>query len=135
MLVVDASCLTEVVIGAPGAEEVREHLAADPEHAAPHIVDVEVFGVVRREHMLGRLDGTEARQAVEDIGSWPGERFGHRLLLARAWELRDTVRGWDAMYVALAEALKAVLLTTDARLARAEGPACRIEVVTAEPAG
>ncbi len=31
------------------------------------------------------------------------------------------------MYVALAEALDAVLLTTDQRLALATGPTCRIE--------
>lgn len=131
MLVVDASCLTEVLIGAPGADAVRDRLDADPDHAAPHIIDVEVFGVIRREHLLGRLDRTEAVQAVHDLGSWPGERIGHRLLLPRAWELRSTVRGWDAMYVALAEVLDTDLLTTDARLARSEGPTCRIEVVTA----
>lgn len=73
--------------------------------------------MLRREHLRGRLDRTEAAQAVEDLEVWPGERSGHRLLLARAWQLRDTVRGWDAMYVALAEALDAVLLTTDRRLA------------------
>jgi predicted nucleic acid-binding protein len=129
MLVVDASCLYEVLIGTPRAEEIRQRLAQDPDHAAPHVVDVEVLGVVRREHHLGRLDHTGATQAVEDLADWPGERFGHRLLLPRAWELRDTVRGWDAMYVALAEAFDAVLLTTDARLARARGPACRIDVV------
>jgi predicted nucleic acid-binding protein len=50
-------------------------------------------------------------------------------LLARAWELRDTVRGWDAMYVALAEALDAVLVTTDRRLAAAIGPECRIQAI------
>jgi predicted nucleic acid-binding protein len=38
------------------------------------------------------------------------------------------VRGWDAMYVALAEALDAPLLTTDARLAAAQGPTCRFEL-------
>ena len=59
----------------------------------------------------------------------PGERFGHRLLLARAWQLRDAVRGWDAMYVALTEALDATLLTTDRRLAAAAGPTCRIETI------
>lgn len=32
-----------------------------PHHAAPHIVDVEVFDIIRREHLLGRLDRTEAR--------------------------------------------------------------------------
>lgn len=132
MLVVDASCLCEVLIGAPGAQAVGERLVADPDHAAPHIVDVEVFGVLRREHQRGRLDRTEATQAVTELESWPGERFGHRLLLHRAWELRDTVRGWDAMYVALAEALDSVLLTTDRRLAGAPGPRCTIEAITGD---
>ena len=127
MLVVDASCLIEVLTGGPGAETVRQRLAADRDHAAPHIIDVEVFGVIRREHLRRQLDATAAAQAVEDLRLWPGERFGHRPLLARSWQLRDTVRGWDAMYVALAEALDAVLLTTDRRLAAASGPTCRIE--------
>jgi predicted nucleic acid-binding protein len=129
MLVVDASCLCEVVIGGPGAEAIRGRLSDDKDHAAPHIVDVEVFGAIRRQHLRGHLDRTEASQAVEDLEAWPGERFGHRLLLARAWELRDTVRGWDAMYVALAEALDAVLVTTDTRLAAASGPTCTIETI------
>src|SRR5664280_536802 len=103
MVVVDASCLCAVVIGGPGAEGIRNRLSADNDHAAPHIIDVEVFGVIRREYQRGHLDRTEATQAVEDLEAWPGERFGHRLLLARAWHLRDTVRGWDAMHVALAE--------------------------------
>jgi predicted nucleic acid-binding protein len=129
MLVVDASCLVAALIGSPDAERVRRRLAADDDHAAPHVLDVEVFGVVRRELRAGRLDRTAAAQAVADLEAWPGERFGHRLLLARAWELRDTVRGWDAMYVALAEALDAVLVTLDRRLAAAGGPRCAIEVV------
>lgn len=131
MLVVDASCLCEVLIGGVGAEAIRDRLATEADHAAPHVVDVEVFGFIRREHLRGRLDRTEAAQAVEDLEAWPGERFGHRLLLDRAWQLRDTVRGWDAMYVALAEALDAVLLTTDRRLAAATGPTCQIETINA----
>lgn len=58
----------------------------------------------------------------------------HQLLLDRAWELRANVRGWDAMYVALAELLDATLLTTDARLARAVGPRCRIDVLAGDGA-
>lgn len=127
MLVVDASCLIEVLTGGPDAETIRHRLALDRDHAAPHIIDVEVFGVIRREHLRKRLDATAAAQAVEDLRLWPGERFGHRPLLDRGWQLRDTVRGWDAMYVALAEALDAVLLTTDRRLVAASGPTCQIE--------
>ncbi len=129
MLVVDASCLCEVLINGTGAAAIRERMAADPDHAAPSVIDVEVFSVLRRERLRGTLDRTEADQAIEDLAAWPGERFGHRLLLRRAWELRETVRGWDAMYVALAEVLDAALVTTDRRLAKATGPRCAIEPI------
>lgn len=130
MLIVDASCLYEAVADAAQAEQVREQLALDADHGAPHLIDAEVLGVVRRDHMLGRLDATSARQAVEDLRDWPGERFGHRSLLERAWELRKNVRSWDALYVALAEALDATLLTLDERLGHVEGLGCRVHVVT-----
>ncbi|MGH9062604.1 MAG: type II toxin-antitoxin system VapC family toxin [Acidimicrobiales bacterium] len=129
MLVVDASCLYEVVAGTTGAERVRARLAADLDHAAPHVIDVEVMSVIRRDLMLGRLDATSADQAVQDLRDWPAERFGHRSLLERAWELRVNVRAWDAVYVALAEALRAVLVTTDGRLGRVPGLLCHVEVL------
>jgi predicted nucleic acid-binding protein len=129
MLVVDASCLYDVLVGNPGAEHIRQRLAADTEHAAPHIIDVEVLGVIRREFLLGHLDATAATQSIEDLRDWPGERFGHRAFLERAWELRENVRGWDAMYVALAEALQATLITTDERLARVKSFSCAVEVM------
>jgi predicted nucleic acid-binding protein len=124
MLVVDASCLIEVLTDGADAAPVREQLRADPDQVAPHVIDVEVLSTLRRFALLGRLDHTASRQAVEDLRDWPGERYGHRPLLDRAWELRHTVRGWDAMYVALAEALDAPLLTRDQRLVQAEGPRC-----------
>jgi predicted nucleic acid-binding protein len=129
MLVVDASCLYEVVADTAQAEEVRRRLQDARDLAAPHIIDAEVLGIIRRDRLLGRLDETAARQAVEDLRDWPAERFGHRLLLTRAWQLRDRVRSWDALYVALAEALDATLITLDERLARVPGVDCRIEVI------
>jgi predicted nucleic acid-binding protein len=131
MLVVDASCLYGVLADADGSETIRARLSADEDHAAPHIVDVEVLNVIRRDHLLGRLDPTAANQAVDDLYAWPGERFGHRSLLWRAWDLRHNVRGWDAVYVALAEALGASLITLDERLGRANGVRCEIEVIKA----
>lgn len=105
-------------------------MGADDDHMAPHAIDVEVFSVIRRHRLSGALDATAAAQAVDDLRDWPGQRVGHRALLHRAWELRDTVRGWDAMYVALAEAGDGVLLTLDERLAAASGPNCAIELVS-----
>lgn len=132
MLVVDASCLYDMLVGRPNAERIRSRLAADPENTAPHVIDVEVLSVIRREFLRGLLDATAASQAMEDLRDWPGERFGHRALLERAWELRSNVRGWDALYVALAEALEATLVTTDARLARAAGLRCPVEVLSGD---
>ena len=128
MLVVDASCLYEVVANTATAAPIRERLEADQDQSAPHLVDAEVLGVIRHRLLGGALDATAADQAVEDLRLWRGERYGHGALLDRAWELRGSVRPWDAFYVALAEALGATLLTTDARLARASGPRCAFEV-------
>lgn len=128
MLVLDASALFEVLADTPQAESVRELLAADPDHAAPHLIDAEVLSVIQTQHRSGRLDPTAASQAIDDLRSWPGERWSHRPLLERAWDLRDNLRSYDTLYVALAEGLEASLLTLDARLARAPGPRCPIIV-------
>lgn len=128
MLVVDASVLFEVVADTPEAEGLRERWRADPDHAAPHLVDAEVLAMIQTHHRLGRLDPTASAQAVDDLRSWPGERWSHRPLLDRAWGLRANVRGHDALYVALAEALDATLVTLDGRLASAPGVRCRIDV-------
>lgn len=129
MIVIDASVLFEILVRSPNSEIFRRRLSADEEQIAPHVIDVEVFSVIRRYHLTGMLDGTAAALAVEDLQFWPAERFAHRSLLPRAWELRANVRGWDAFYVALAESFDATLVTTDARLARADGPQCLIEVM------
>jgi predicted nucleic acid-binding protein len=129
MLIIDASALYEVVVGATRAELIRARLEADSELAAPHIIDVEVLGTIRRDHMLGKLDLTLARQAVTDLQAWSGERFAHLHFLRRAWELRENVRTWDAFYVALAEALGGTLVTLATRLASATGVRCPIEVI------
>jgi predicted nucleic acid-binding protein len=128
VIVVDASCLYEVVTNTARSEQVRTRMLSDPDHAAPHIVDIEVFSIIRREELGGALDTTRATLALDQLHNWPGERFPHRALLQRAWDLRHTVRGWDAAYVALAEALDATLVTFDERLVRAVGPRCPIEL-------
>lgn len=130
LIVIDASCLYEVVTNTDRGEAIGERLR-DVDLTAPHAIDIEVLGTLRRNEALGLLDPTEARQAVEDLSAWPGTRFDHRPFVGRAWELRRNVRTWDAFYVALAEALDAPLLTSDERLSRAFGPRCEFWVSTA----
>jgi predicted nucleic acid-binding protein len=56
-------------------------------------------------------------------------RYPHEPLLLRVWELRDNLSAYDAIYVALAEALGLPLITRDRRLAEAAGHRARIELV------
>ncbi len=128
MLVLDASALFEVVADTPHSATIRSILEADDDHSAPQLIDAEVLAVIQTQHRRGRLDGTAAAQAVEDLRDWPGERWSHRPLLLRAWALRPNVRSYDAMYVALAEALGATLVTLDQRLASAPGLGCTVLV-------
>ena len=127
-MVVDASCLVVVLLGAPGADAVAAAFLAERELVAPHLVDVEVLGVIRRAHRRGLVDGTAATQAVEDLESWPATRVDHRPLIPRAWELRDVLSAPDACYVALAEMLEVPLLTLDQQVAHAPGIRCDVQV-------
>lgn len=128
MLIVDASTLFEVVAATSRATRIRPILAADPDHAAPQLIDAEVMSVIVRHHRRRLLDPTSAEQAVDDLRTWPGERWPLAVFSDRVWELRESVRSYDAYYVALAEAMDAALVTCDRRLARAAGPTCEIVV-------
>jgi len=64
-----------------------------------------------------------------DFLNLPLQRHPHDWLLPRVWELRHNLTAYDAVYVALAEALGAPLVTRDARLAAAPGHSARIEMM------
>ena len=55
-------------------------------------------------------------------------RLDHSLLLERCWALRHNLSAYDASCVALAKHTDATLLTGDARLARASGIECEVEL-------
>ena len=66
---------------------------------------------------------------LEGLADLSLRRYPHDVLLPRMWALRDNLTAYDAVYVALAEALGAPLLTRDRRLANAAGHRARVEVV------
>jgi hypothetical protein len=66
---------------------------------------------------------------MADLLAIPIRRASHRQLMGRCWELRQTVTVYDAAYIALAEALAVPLLTADARLSRAPGLRCEVDLL------
>lgn len=94
----------------------------------PHLADVEVAHALRQMVAHGTLGADRAADARYDLARLPARRYAHTLFLERVWELRDTVSIYDAMYVALAEALEAPLVTCDPSLARARGIRASVEV-------
>jgi predicted nucleic acid-binding protein len=131
MIVLDASALVELVLGTSVGRTIAERIA-DPEASlhAPHLADVEVAQALRRYVREGDLDAPSAAAALEDLRALDVQRHSHEPLLDRVWALRDNLTAYDAVYVALAEALDTTLLTCDGRLARARGMAKRVELVS-----
>ena len=133
MIVVDASVLaTSLGDDGPDGDRARARLRGE-RLTAPELVDLEVVSVWRRQVRAGAMDDRRAALALADLGTLPLRRTPHRPLLARCWELRGNLTIYDAAYVAVAEALGVALLTGDARLARATGPTCNIEVLPGGP--
>jgi predicted nucleic acid-binding protein len=130
VIVVDASALIEVLLRTPAAIAVDRWLF-DPRRTlhAPHLLDIEVAQVVRRYAARGEIDGERGRAALADLADFPLHRYPHEFLLSRVWDLRNNLTAYDAVYVALAEALDAPLLTRDQRLAAAAGHHARVELV------
>lgn len=129
MLVVDASVLAPALADDDvSGDTARERLRGE-ELVAPDLVDLEVASTYRRQLAAGDLDMRRADLALVDLAELPMRRVTHGPLVGRCWELRQSMTIYDAAYVALAELLDATLITADARLAKAPGSRCAIEVL------
>jgi predicted nucleic acid-binding protein len=107
VIVVDASALLEFLLQTPLGTRVEGRLFRNrDEFHSPHLADVEVTQGLRRLVRTGEVSHDRA-----------------------AWKLRENVTAYDAMYIALAEALDAPIVTCDAPLGRAPGHRAHIEVI------
>lgn len=130
MIVVDASALLEFLLQTPLGTRVEARLFRDrDEFHSPHLADVEVTQALRRLVRSGEVSHDRATDVMTDLTDFDLHRHPHVDLLTRAWKLRENVTVYDAMYIALAEALDAPMVTCDAPLGRAPGHRARIEVI------
>jgi predicted nucleic acid-binding protein len=130
VIVVDASALLEFLLQTPLGARVEARLFRNrDEFHLPHLADVEVTQGLRRLVRAGEVSADRAAEAIADLGDLDLHRHPHLHLLDRAWTLRQSVTAYDAMYVALAEALDAPIVTCDAPLAKTPGHRAHVEVI------
>jgi predicted nucleic acid-binding protein len=130
VIVLDASAAVEWLLQtSTGARIARRILSLGEALHAPHLLDVEVTQVFRRHVSQGAIAASRAEEALQDLRELRVRRYPHILFLRRIWELRDNLSAYDALYVALAEALNATLITCDGRLASAPGHRATVEVI------
>jgi predicted nucleic acid-binding protein len=129
LIVLDASAVVEWLLRTPAGQHIesRIHSRGESLHS-PHLLDLEVTQVLRRQVREGRISPHRANEAVNDVVRLKVRRYPHTALLLSIWRHRHTLSAYDAAYVALAEALGAPLITRDARLAAAHGHSARIEL-------
>ena len=121
MIVVDASVLTDFLLGRPPTLEALQAELAGNEHEplhAPELIEPETLNALRRLAAAGSVTDRRASEAAADLAATRLLRYPHAPLRERVWELRHNLTAYDATYLALAEAADdPVLLTADRGLA------------------
>lgn len=129
MIVVDASVLTNAFTDdGPVGSRARAELARDAHWTGPEHLVVEVFSAIRGRWLARKISEKRAEDALTAMASTIIDVVATGPLLARMWELRSNVTGYDAAYLAVAETFGCPLVTADARLARVPDVRCTVRL-------
>ena len=122
-MVVDCSIVIRLLANLDGDDLLRQRLARAVH--APTLIDAEVSSVVRGLTITTKpnvqITAERAHEMLTDYAGLRIVRHPMQPLQRRVFELRHNFTAYDAMYVALAEALDVPLLTDDGKFATAPG--------------
>ena len=124
-LVIDASAMVDLLLDYGAATAISLAMSTHRCHVPAHF-DAEVLSALGRLNRAGLLDDTAVSIRLDHLGKLPLQREPLAPLLADAWQKRHNFRLADAIYLALAESLNAVVMTTDERLVRNAQPLARL---------
>lgn len=127
-IVVDASVVLTLWLDPVGSSRLAVRLRGETMHAPNHL-PVAVTNVLRRRRNAGLLTPRAAEQAFAGVLAMPVQLWPFAVVAQRAWELGPNASSYDAAYLSLAEHLDSPLLTRDARMSRAPGLRCAVEVI------
>ena len=127
-LVCDVSAVVTVLLDSGESGVWLAWRFASAELCAPALLPFECSNVIRRHELSRLISSDQAAQAHADLLDLPMDLFPYEALAQRVWQLRHNITGYDASYVALAEALDAPLITLDQWLSDAPGIRCRVEI-------
>lgn len=131
MTVVDASIVVRLLQNRPGDEALRERFSHHRYVHAPTLIDAEVTSAIRGLLLTAKpavkIRVSRAEEMLDDFADLPLVRYPMQPHQPRALTLRHNFTAYDAMYVALAEALEMPLLTDDRKYGKATGHTAVIE--------
>lgn len=117
-LVLDASAMVDLLLGAASAVTIRVRLLSVQLHAPAHF-DAEVLSALGRLNRAGHLSAAAVSSLLPRVANARIHRHPVSQLLGGAWDRRDELSLADALYVELAERLGAPIISTDDRLVAA----------------
>ena len=129
MIVLDASAAIDWLLQTPAGRRIEQRIYSRGESLhCPHVMDLEIAQVLRRLVRESAISAHRAQQVIQDLLDVRITRYPHFIFLPRIWHYRNNLSAYDSAYVALAEELRAALVTRDFRLAAAIGQAAQVEV-------
>jgi predicted nucleic acid-binding protein len=121
-VVLDASAAVEMVTRTEAGAQLNRIVPANTSWWVPNgLFDAEVNSVLRRLSLAGTFDDQHIDSARRRLSALRCRRVSVVALADRAWAMRHNLSFYDACYVALADVLRAPLVTVDMKLANAPG--------------